>query len=83
MGQSIIYTHTAQRWCKLFNNGNYELDDLSRSGRPVEVDLNSLKQLIEDDSRFTTHCLAEQLGFSHTTVETYLKELGKTWQYGV
>ena len=55
------------------------MDDSSRTGRPVEVDLDRLKQLIEDDPRLTTRCLAEQLGCSHTTVE----RLGKTWKYGV
>ena len=83
MGQDIISTRTAQRWFNRFDNGNFELDDSSRSGRPVEVDLDRLKQLIEDDPHLTTRCLAEELGCSHTTVETYLKELGKTWRYGV
>ena len=83
MGQDIISTRTAQRWFNRFDNGNFELDDSSRSGRPVEVDLDRLKQLIEDDPRLTTRCLAEELGCSQTTVETYLKELGKTWRYGV
>ena len=74
MGQHIISTRTVQRWFNQFNNGNYELDDSSRSGRPVEVDLDRLKQLIEDDPRLTRRCFAEQLGHSHTTVETYLNE---------
>ena len=78
MRQDIISTRTAQRWFNRFDNGNFELDDSSRSGRPVEVDLDRLKQLIEDDPRLTTRCLAEQLGCSHTTVETHLNELGKT-----
>ncbi|CAF1675068.1 unnamed protein product, partial [Adineta ricciae] len=34
-------------------------------------------------ARMTTWCLAEQLGCSHTTVETHLADLGKTWKYGV
>jgi histone-lysine N-methyltransferase SETMAR len=83
MGQGIISTRTAQRWFNQFTNGNFDLDDSSRSGRPVEVDLDELKQLIEDDLRLTTRYLADQLGCSHTTVETYLNKLGKTWKYGV
>ena len=83
MGQDIISTSTAQRWFNWINNGNYELNDSSLSGRPVEVDLDQLKQLIEDDPLLTTHCLVEQLGCPHTTVETYLNELRKTWKYGV
>jgi transposase len=79
MRQDIISTRTAQRcFNRLDSNGNFELDDSSRSGRPVEVDLDRLKQLIEDDPRLTKRCLAEQLGCSHITVETHLNELGKT-----
>ena len=55
-----------------FKNGNFELDDLPRSGRPLEVDMDVLKQFIEEDPRLTTRCLAQRLGCSHTTVETYL-----------
>ena len=47
------------------------------------MDVDVLKQLIEEDPRLTTLCLAERLGCSHTTVETHLSELGKTWKYGV
>ena len=47
------------------------------------MDLNVLKQLIEEDLRLTTRCLAERLGCVHSTVETHLQELGKTWRYGV
>ena len=79
MGQDIMSTRTAQRWFNQFNNGNYELNDLSRSGRPVEVDLDRLKSLIGDDPQLTRRCLAEQLGCSHTTVET----LRKMWKYRV
>ena len=59
MGQDIISSRAARHWFNRFNNGNYELNDSSRSGRPVEVDLDRLKQLIEEDPWLTTRCLAE------------------------
>jgi histone-lysine N-methyltransferase SETMAR len=83
MGKDVLSIRTAQHWFNRFKNGNLELDDLPRSGRPLEVDLDVLKQLIEEDPRLTTRCLAERLGCVHATVETHLKELGKTWKYGV
>ena len=64
-------------------SGNLELDDLLRPGRPLEVDVDHLKQLIEQDPRLNSRCLTEQLGCSHTAVEKHLNELGKTWKYGV
>jgi len=49
----------------------------------MEVDIDLLKQLIEEDPRLTSRCLAEQLGCSHTTVEKHLHELRKSWKYGI
>ena len=45
--------------------------------------MSLLKQLIKEDPRLTTRCLAKQLGYSHIGVETHLHELGKTWKYAV
>ena len=83
MGEGVISIRTAQHWFNRFKNDNLELDDLPRSGRPLELDVDLLTQLIEEDPRLTLRCLAEQLGCSHTTVEKHLIELGKTWRYGV
>ena len=83
MGEDVLSIRTAQHCFNRFNNGNLELDDLPRPGRPLEVDVDHLKQLIEQDPRLTSRCLAEQLGCSHTAVEKHLNELGKTWRYGV
>ncbi|CAF3460645.1 unnamed protein product [Rotaria socialis] len=83
MSKDALFIHTAQDWFNWFKNDNFELDDLPRAGRPLEVDMDVLKQLAEEDPRLTTRCLAERLGCSHATVETHLRELGKTWKYGV
>ena len=77
MGKDALSIRTAQRWFNQFKNDNFELDDLPHTGRPLEVNMNLLKELIEEDPRLTTRCLAERLGYSHITVETYLHELGK------
>ena len=82
MGQGVLSIRTAQHWFDRFRNGNYELDDQPRSGRPPEVDKDLLKQLIEQDPRLTTRCLAEQLACSHVAVERHLNDSGKTWKYG-
>ena len=83
MGEGVLAVRTAQHWFNRFKNSNFELDDLPRSGRPLELDVDLLTQLIEEDPRLTLRCLAERLGCSHTTVEKHLLELGKTWRYGV
>ena len=83
MGENVLSIRTVQHWFNRFRNYNLEHDDLSRPGRSLEVDVDHLKQLIEQDPRLTSRCLAEQLGCSHTAVEKHLNELGKTWRYGV
>ena len=83
IGKDILSIRTAHHWFNQFKNSNLELDDLLRSGRALEVNLDVLRQLIQEDSRLTTWCLAERLGCVHATVKTHLEELGKTWKYGV
>ena len=83
MGKDVLSIRTAQHCFHRFKNGNFELDDLPHSGRPLQVDMDLLKELIEQDPRLTTRCLAERLGCSHIAIETHLHELGKTWKYGV
>ena len=83
MGENVPSIRAAQHWFNRFKNGNLELYDLPRPGTPLEVDVDHLKQLTEQDLRLTSRFLAEQLGCSHTAVEKYLNELGKTWSYGV
>ena len=83
MGEDVLSIRTAQHWFNRFRNNNLEHDDLPRPGRSLEVDVDHLKQLIEQDSRLTSRCLAEQLGCSHTGVEKHLNKLGEIWRYGV
>ena len=62
MGKNILSIRTVQHWFNRFKSGNFKLNDSRYSGRPVEVDADVLKQLIEEDLRLTTCCLAERLG---------------------
>lgn len=82
MGQEVLSIRTAQHWFKKFKKGEFELDDCPRSGRPSQIDVNMLKNLVEENPRLTTRYLAERLKCSHTAVENHLKELNKTWKYG-
>ena len=79
MGEDVLSVRMAQHWFNCFKNCNLKLDDLSRSVRPLEQDVELLKQLIEEDPRLTSRYLAGQLGCSHTAVEKNLNELGKIW----
>ena len=82
IGEDTLSICTAQHWFNRFKSGNFELNESGHSRRPLEVDVDVLKQFIEDP-RLTTCCLVERLGCSHSTVETHLSELGKTWKYRI
>lgn len=49
----------------------------------MEINVDPLKQLIEEDLRLTLRCLAEDLGCFDTAVEKKLNPLDKVWKYGV
>jgi len=42
MGKDALSICIAQHWFDRFKNGNFELDDLPHSGRPLEVDMDVL-----------------------------------------
>ena len=53
MGEDVLSIRTVQHCFNRFKNGNLELDDLLRPDRPLEVDVDHLKQLIKQDPRLT------------------------------
>ena len=59
MGEDTFSIPTAQHWFNRFKSGKFELKDSLHSGRPLKVDVDVLKQLIQEDPRLTTRCLAE------------------------
>ena len=83
MSKDALSILTVQHWINRFKSSKFELNDSRHSGRPQEVDVDVLKELIDEDPRLTTCCLEERLGCSHTTVETHMRELDKTWKHGV
>ena len=78
MGEDTLSIRTVQHWFNQFKSGKLELNDSRHSGRPLEVDVDVLKQIVEEDPRLSTHCLAERLGCFRTAVETHLRELDRT-----
>lgn len=77
MSDDVLSIRTAQHWFERCKNGNLELANLPSSGRPLEVGVDLLKQLIQEDPRLTSRCLAEPHGCFRTAVEKHLNELGK------
>ena len=78
-----ITERTAQNWFTKFKNGNFDLKDSARSGRPIKLNEDRLNLLLqEEDSRQTTRELAEQMGFSLTVIENHLHSMDKVKKLG-
>jgi histone-lysine N-methyltransferase SETMAR len=70
-----VHPSTASRWFERFRNGDNSLEDEPRSGRPVEINMDALRQAIESDPTLTTRDVARKLGCTHGTVHYHFKEL--------
>ena len=75
IGQGVITTATACLWFERFRNKDYSLQDKPKSGRPSDINLNELKQIIESDPTLTTRNVASTLGCSNSTIHYHFKEL--------
>ena len=58
--------------------------DEPKFGRPVEVDVDELRSLVESDPRQTTREYAARLGSTHSTIEQplHVHEMGKVQKLG-
>ena len=77
-GEDVLTERQCQNWFKKFRSGNFDVEDSSRSGRPVEADEDIIKALIDSNRRITTREIAQTLHLSNSTVHDHLKRLGFT-----
>ena len=68
---SVLSLKTACRWFERFRNGDFSLGDEPRSGRPTEIDLSELKDVIESDPALTSCDVARKLGCTHRAIVLY------------
>ena len=80
MGEDAHCYNTAKCWFQRFCEGNFYLEGEPHQSRLSAVDLDLLKNLVEEEPRSTLRDLAEQLKCSHGTVANHLHELGKAWK---
>ena len=72
-----------QRWFSRFQVGNFDLEDLFRSGKPATVDTEVIKALIEDNPCQTLVGMSSQLGINRETIRRSLKNMGKENKAGI
>ena len=67
---------TCQRWFAKFRAGDISLNGAPPSGRPVEVDKDQIKTLIENNRHYTMREISDILRISKSSVENHLHQLG-------
>jgi predicted HTH transcriptional regulator len=76
-GDQTPCLRTVERWCQRFREGQEELDDETRSGRPITVTTENIEQvrlIIDNDSHVTIEELQEQTGLSYGTIQRIIKD---------
>ncbi|CAF4628119.1 unnamed protein product [Rotaria socialis] len=77
LGEGAVADRTCRDWFKRFREGDMSLEDRPKSGRPLESDIERLKDLIEGNPRLTTRDLSAMLGCNQSTIDRHLHEMGK------
>ena len=67
-GNGTVSYKTAERWFKRFDEGNFDLEDKPRSGRPTKLDDSDLQAELDIEPSSSTRDLAKELGVHQTTV---------------
>jgi len=77
-GDQAPCLRTVERWCQRFREGQEELDDETRSGRPVAAttteNIEQVRMIIDDDSHVTIEEIQEQTGLSYGTAQRIIKD---------
>lgn len=75
-GKDAITERTCQNWFINFRSGNFLMEDRPRSGRPVLLNEDKLKEIIENDRHITVREIAMKLNLSKTTIADHIKKMG-------
>lgn len=77
-GDQAPCLRTVERWCQRFREGQEELDDETRSGRPIVAttteNIEQVRMIIDDDSHVTIEEIQEQTGLSYGTAQRIIKD---------
>lgn len=76
-GQRAVSKATAKRWFQRFSNGNKNLFDEPRSGRPSVFDEEGLKIAVEEDPCLTIRELVDTFNSSFGTIQRHLHAIGR------
>ncbi|WKY13153.1 hypothetical protein Q1695_004178 [Nippostrongylus brasiliensis] len=75
-GEDVMSLRTVKRWFAKFSEGDYNIEDKPRSGRPSDLDLEALQADLENNSEQSTRQLSAKLSCSHSAVARGLRRAG-------
>ncbi|XP_026831394.1 histone-lysine N-methyltransferase SETMAR [Ooceraea biroi] len=75
-GQDVITVRSCQFWFEKFRNGDFNLENEPRSGRPSVIDKARLRSRVKETPDITTRELEAEFGVSHGTIINSLHQLG-------
>ena len=79
---SCLSISTVKYWFRRFKEGNFNLEDNDRCGRPstaaTDGNRETVRELVQNDNRITYSTLSAELGIGNSAVQTILQELGLT-----
>ena len=81
-GEGVIDKPMARKWFAKFKNGNFDIDNTPRSGRPSEFDEDHLTALLEE-SRQTSRELPEKINCHQKTILNHLYSMVFAEKLGV
>jgi len=80
---NVISERTCRLWFNRFKSKDFSIQDREGRGRKVEIDVESLKDLVESDPRQTLREMATILDISHGAVRQQLNKMGKVLREGI
>lgn len=75
-GAEAVTPRMCQFWFNRFRNGKFDLEDSSRSGRPIKISDDQILELIKNNCHYTIREIGSRLNISHAAVAHRLKTLG-------
>ncbi|GBM36339.1 Histone-lysine N-methyltransferase SETMAR [Araneus ventricosus] len=81
LGINTVSYDTIKVWFQKFKARNFDIEDEPRSGRPIEVDCEQLKQIIDQDRNVSTRTIALELDVCQTAIVNALKRINLTFKF--
>ncbi|GBN21362.1 Histone-lysine N-methyltransferase SETMAR [Araneus ventricosus] len=81
LGINTVSYDTVKVWFRKFKAGNFDIEDEPRFGRPIEVDCEQLKKIIDQDRNVSTRTIALELDVCQKTIVNALRRINVTFKF--